>query len=76
LLEIGVSVPLRVGVSHGRFDSSYHWELRVDKVPVRQYSGAEDDNWELMEVVLRVWWESMGQERDITLSTLRLAVQP
>jgi general secretion pathway protein I len=71
--ELGVSFPLHDGASQGSFDSFYHWDLRMDKRLRRETSFTGDPGWNLFDVTLRVWWQSAGQERDIVLSTLRLA---
>ncbi len=76
LAEIGVSEPLRSGVRRGRVDSHYQWELRVEKRPPREMGVFTDYEWELFDLTLRVWWLSMGQERDLALSTVRLAAAP
>lgn len=75
MAELGVSEPLRSGLTVGRFDSTYQWELRMDKQLRREINSHTDYGWEVLDVSLRVWWQSMGQERDLTLSTLRLVGQ-
>ncbi len=73
LAQLGVSEPLRSGVSRGRFDADYQWELRVEKRPLQEVVLFADYEWDLLDVTLRVWWQSMGRERDLSLSTVRLA---
>jgi len=71
--ELGITEPLRPGTLRGRFDSSYQWELHVNKRVRKNVDPYADYPWDVLNVTLRVWWKSMGEERDITLSTLRLA---
>ncbi len=72
MAELGISEPLRSGMNRGRFNDTYRWELQVDKQQARKVTSSAERDWELLEVSLRVWWQSMGQERDISLSTLRM----
>ncbi len=76
MAELGVTAPLRSGTTQGRFDEDYLWELRVGKPLRHEVSLDPDEEWELLELTLRVAWQSMGQERDITLSTLRVVARP
>lgn len=71
--ELGVTKPLHTGLTSGVFDSTYHWELRVERRLRRDKDFDRDLDWKLFDVSLRVWWQSMGQERDISLATIRLS---
>lgn len=74
LTELGVSEPLRIGTASGRYDAKYSWQLRVAR-GARQGTMPpieEEGEWELVDVSLRVWWQSLGGERDLTVSTVRL----
>jgi len=73
--ELGITEPLRTGLSKGRFDSTYQWELRVAERQRENPDPHADYAWDILNVTLRVWWESMGEERNITLSTIRLMAQ-
>lgn len=75
LAELGVTRPLRKGVTHGSFDADYQWELRVIKRPPRKTSISMDKEWDTLDVTLRIWWLSMGQERELSLSTVRLVAE-
>jgi len=73
--ELGITEPLRTGLFKGRFDATYQWELQVDKRQRENLDPHADYAWDMLNVTLRVWWLSMGDERDITLSTIRLVGQ-
>lgn len=72
LAQLGVSEPLRIGAIRGSFDEHYRWELRVVKRPTRRLRREMEHEWELLDVTLRVGWESMGQQRDLVVNTARL----
>ncbi len=72
LAQLGVSEPLRLGTARGSFDEDYRWELQVVKRPSREAMHSIMYEWALLDVSLRVSWESMGQERDLILNTARL----
>lgn len=73
--ELGITETLRTGTTRGRFDATYQWELKVDKRQRENPYPHVDYHWDMLNVTLRVWWQSMGEERDITLSTIRLMGQ-
>lgn len=75
LAELGVSEPLRVGTRRGSFDARYRWELRIAKRLPHDISVMRENEWDLLDVSLRVWWGSVGGERDLAISTARLVAR-
>ncbi len=75
LAELGVSEPLRVGTTRGYFDKRFQWVLQVSKRPSRQIALSLDNEWDLLDIVLRVQWQSIGTERELSLSTMRLVAR-
>lgn len=75
LAELGITEPLRPGFTRGRFDGSFQWEMRVDKQARRETGQYDEFNWDVLDVSLRLWWDSVGQERELTLSTIRLVAR-
>lgn len=73
MAQLGVTGPLRTGTTRGHFDDDFMWTLQVTKRPRRERLERREINWDLLDVTLRVSWRSMGGERDVELSTIRLA---
>lgn len=76
LAQLGVSEPLRAGTTRGYFDERFHWQLQVTKRPPRRTAlSLQEHEWDLLDIALRVQWQSLGTERDIALSTMRLVAR-
>lgn len=73
MAELGVTDPLRTGLTRGRFNSTYTWEMRVTMQQRQREYPHEDYAWDILNVNLKVSWLGMGDERDLTISTMRLA---
>lgn len=73
LAQLGVTEVLRPGTTRGRFDEDFMWTLTVTKRPRTEHPERREIKWDLLDVTLRVSWRSMGGERDVELSTVRLA---
>ena len=71
LAQAGVSMPLVAGDTSGQFDTTYSWRLHV-----APYGDAKErQNWPLnpLVVAVTIGWTDGGEEKSLTLTTLRLA---
>jgi general secretion pathway protein I len=79
LSSIGVETALQEGQSAGNFDQQFRWESVV--TPYREEGRSEDSQPQnpparpfILTVTIR--WGAKGNERSVSLSTLRLVAQP
>ncbi|PLY14854.1 MAG: general secretion pathway protein GspH [Sedimenticola sp.] len=73
LAQVGVTIPLEVGVSEGDFAEKYHWSVSInsadDLVPA-------ESTLLPMEVEIRVSWQDGREQRSVDLATLKLTRRP
>ncbi|HTY70378.1 MAG TPA: type II secretion system protein [Alphaproteobacteria bacterium] len=76
LESAGITEPLRVGQTEGQFDERFSWRVAVtnyrDKPPVGAVA-AQSDALGLFRVQVTVGWREGVRDRQIALSTVRLA---
>jgi len=84
LASVGVEEDLHPGATSGRFDDRYHWRLRVspyqddaiepeETSELRRRQRFAGDEVKAYQVELTVEWEDEGQQRELTLDSLRIA---
>ena len=73
LAQVGVTIPLEVGVSEGDFAEKYHWSVSInsadDLVPA-------ESTLLPLEVEIRVSWQDGREQRSVDLATLKLTRRP
>ncbi len=76
LESAGVTEPLRVGQTEGQFDERFSWRVAVtnyrDKPPAGA-AAAQSDVLGLFRIEVTVGWREGVRDRQIALSTVRLA---
>jgi len=69
----GITEKLRIGHEEGGFDDRFRWQLTVGKFDDRETTRDGDVPLRLFRVGITVRWRDGLRERQIALSTLRLA---
>ena len=72
LAESGVTNPLRPGESAGQMEENLQWRLSVTQYAEEQQSDFEQSVLPY-QVTATVSWEEGGNQRDVSLTTLKLA---
>lgn len=72
LAEVGVTEPLQTGTQHGELADGFQWERTIDPFPTDEAELSARVR-PLYRVTTRIVWRRNGADRQIALSTLRLA---
>lgn len=69
LSQLGKTQSLAEGITQGRYNGTYRWELAVEP----QGNGESAFGIRKYKILLRVLWDNNGRSRSIEIPTLRLA---
>ena len=72
LSQFGISDPMAVGESRGRFNGEFRWQMRVEPYSGSDEAGNDEVSVRLYHVFLKVAWGAADNERSVALETLRL----
>lgn len=73
LAAIGVEEPFVEGKENGRFDDGFRWRVEVRRYEPEDLPTTAISAVQPYEVVVTVSWGERGEERSVSLTTLRLA---